>query len=170
MGYIIIPQSVSVDGLSIQTNASGQIETVNTPRVLGTDLTGGSTTSTTATKISSVDNIINVQSFIIIQINYKAGGRYYSSYSRRPQLDIRIGETGSEASVTDSPFTNLIYTPDTTGAGICEKKGTLTYYYAPTTAEKTNGFNVHVYANQVESGSPPLTDSIEVFQTIVSGQ
>lgn len=129
-------------------------------RVYGTDLTGGAKTGTGDEKLSEV-SIAGGKVVTYILVSFWCNSRNLST-SQHIQADIRIGESGSEASVTDSPITLALSTG--TSDSISGTIGrTIEYYYEPTTDEKTNGFNVQIF------GIGGALGDIEIFQTIIKG-
>lgn len=128
-------------------------------KVLATDLTGGSTGSASYTKIAEVSVAANsVTTYILISVLARA---QTGTNGEDINLDIRVGETGSEASVNDSPF---LFKEAPFGDAGGEKTSTIEYYYTPTSAEKTNGFNVQIYGRA--SGG---AGTLETYQLIVKG-
>lgn len=141
--------------------------------VLGTDTTGGASTSSTLTKISEVAIAGGaVSEYILVKILCRARSVGYGGLRRKDaQIDLRIGESGSEASVNDFPMTFKDDSSSTT-AGVLDNANyqTIEYYYEPTVDEKANGFNIQVFGGYAAVGvDPGLTAGIDVYQTIVSG-
>lgn len=128
-----------------------------TLKVIGTDLVGGSSSSpATDTKLAEVSITGGtVIDYIVISVLFD--GRMSTS-TGSARLDLKVGESGSEVSVNDSPF-------DVSASGVATvtRVSSIEYYYEPTTAEKTNGFNVQAFV-KAQSGA-----ILEVFQLIVKG-
>ena len=111
--------------------------------------TTGTTYATFATIAVAADSVID---HIMVQVTMIASASYIGSSGdgHNSQIDILIGETGSEVSkyqktIGDRP------------AGASDIGGkyftTITYYYEPTASEKTNGFNVIINGKTTDIGA-----------------
>ena len=101
-------------------------------------------TSTTATTLQTFATLAvpagEVQQHIMIQATMIAGFQYVNSsgLGSSSQIDIYIGEGGSEASKYAKTIADNNSTTDQAG----KIHTTVVFYYEPTSDEKTNGFNV----------------------------
>jgi len=131
-------------------------------KLFGVDTTGGSTTSTSYVKIGEVAVPAGkVGTYVEVTAMVTGASVDAGSATEAGTWDVRIGETGSE--VSKDTFTAGGFGAD--GGGSFTINYTITYYYTPTSDEKTNGFNVQIYAKTADAGSPAMV----VHQLLVKG-
>lgn len=135
------------------------LESTELFKLLGTDTTGGNTGESTYTQIGSVAiPALRVSSFILVRVLAKVGAHQDAGGSpgtSTHSIDIRIGEAGSEASKKEfDPVVNM--QADTVIVGFKDFFTALEFFYEPTSAEKTNGFNVLILGKKTDTGNPAL--------------
>ena len=120
------------------------------------DDTAGSHDTSTYTLISPTISIDanNINNHIIIHLN--VGGdaeRETDGDDATPFIDIRIGETGSVVSKMEHEVISVNANPASGIVNVEIREKGLVFYYAPTTDEKANGFDIEIYGKVTETGT-----------------
>lgn len=122
-------------------------------RQFARDMTGGTANTSSYTQIGTTlsvsANACDDHVYVIVHLTGTWAFVTSGTADHTTQYDIRIGETGSEVSKQARTI------PGGEGGG-ANHNGTMDvldiYYYEPTTAEKSNGFNVKLYGKYTTSG------------------
>jgi len=157
--------AIYADTASYTVYADTAVYVAGTYRRLGADLVGGGVSSTDWEQAGSTISIPagEVSSYVIVSFVVQGFCHACSNITNSASYDLRIGLDGAE----DSKETQVFFSGwSNTDNHATTRRGYFTYqyYYEPTAAEKSSGFNVMVFLRvSSTSGASASLFKCEVF-------